>query len=69
MKLIETLGQWRAMADDLMEDGYTLYQMQYGTDLPQGFHATFWRSGWPDIEVVTHSAAVHDAIVKFRTRI
>lgn len=66
MKGIESLEQWTALSAELSTHGYQRWQIQYGTDYPEGFHTWFWASDRPVLEIVTHSDAVHDAIVKYR---
>ncbi len=47
--------------------GYTIFQMQYGTDVPEGLHVRFWAATKPDVMVVTHNRAVHEAILRYDT--
>jgi antibiotic biosynthesis monooxygenase (ABM) superfamily enzyme len=69
MKQIDTLEQWAALAAKLAEHGYRLWQMQYGVDQPEGFHAWFFRPGKPqDFEVVTHNNDVYNAIINFKAK-
>lgn len=66
MKAIESLETWRELVVQLAENGYRIWQMQYDTRSPEGFHAWFYSTGKPEIELVTHSDAVYDAIVKYK---
>jgi hypothetical protein len=66
MEIIESIDEWNLLAKDLAELGYTIWQMQFGVDCPEGFHARFLLAGSPDIEVVTHSEEVRDAILEYR---
>ena len=63
---INNLESWNNLLPLLRDAGYSLWQMQYGVDLPEGFHAWFVASGRRDIEVVTHSPEVHAAILAYR---
>ena len=65
---INTLADWQSLAVELTVHGYRIWQMQYYTDHPEGFHAWFCASGRPDVEVVTRDDAVYREIVKFRAR-
>ena len=62
---IESLDDWREYSDILHRMGYTVFQLQFDTKSPEGFRAPFILSGCPDVEIVTHSEVVHDAIVKY----
>lgn len=66
MRLIESIEEWNALASELREDGYSIWQMQYAARQPEGFHVRFWSSGLEDIEVVTHSRDVEKAMVKYK---
>lgn len=66
MKIIRNMDDWDAMVPLLAENGYILSQWQYGTDRPEGFHAWFFRGGKPQIEIVTHSNAVYETVMKYR---
>lgn len=44
---IETLDEWAALAVDLHEDGYNIWQMQYAANKPPGFHVWFWKQEDP----------------------
>jgi hypothetical protein len=65
MTLIESIDYWDALSAELQASGYTLYQMQYSIQHPEGFHARFWLSGRPLVEIVTHNYDVYMAIRKF----
>lgn len=49
----------------MRERNYRLWQMQYGYDTQEGFHAWFNKSGKSDVEVVTFNKKVQDAIIKY----
>lgn len=68
MQRIDNIDQWRALAAELCEDGYAIWQMQYSASQPEGFHAWFWAEGRADIEVVTHSREVEKAMVKYKAK-
>ena len=63
---IESLEKWSEYAVWLSTKGYSLYMMQFGVDLPEGFHAWFLLNETPGVEIITHSQAVHDAILKYQ---
>ncbi len=66
VKAIESIEQWYKLSVKLIENGYQIWQMQYDTRAPEGFHAWFYLTGKPEFEIVTHNDAVHDAIIKYR---
>ena len=49
----------------LRANGWTVWQMQYRWNEPEGFHAWFMKAGESDIEIVTFSENVQMAIVEF----
>lgn len=62
---IDTMERWADALAYFVKHGYTLYQMQYGVNEPQGFHAVFFSKTLPLIEIVTFSRDVADAIVGY----
>lgn len=67
MRAIETIEQWVTLSAKLAANGYQLWQMQYDTRSPEGFHAWFSNPGKKEnYEIVTHIDAVHDAIVRYK---
>lgn len=66
MKIIESLDKWGELFIKLASNGYQIWQMQYDTHAPGGFHVWFWASGKTEIEIVTYSDDVYNAIVKYR---
>lgn len=64
--LIETIEEWSAYSELLAKMGYKLWQWQYRAEGPEGFHARFFVSGKPDVEIITHSEEVENAIVSYR---
>jgi hypothetical protein len=64
MYKVETVETWLALIPTLVDNGYTLFQTQYGLSRPEG---AIWRfsAGPHEIEVVTHSQAVYDAVERF----
>ncbi|HWR19071.1 MAG TPA: hypothetical protein VN608_05565 [Clostridia bacterium] len=62
---VDTMERWRDAEAYFSTNGYTLYQMQYGTDDPHGFHAWFISRWLPDIEIVTFNGDVKAAIVSY----
>lgn len=67
MKRIETIEQWNPLAAALKEKGYRLWQLQYGWQYPEGFHAWFTKDGSLDFEVITHAEQVQKAIIKYNS--
>lgn len=65
MPKIESLDDWKEYAEILQRMGYSVFQLQFDTKSKEGFRAVFILSGCPDVEIVTHNEAVHDAIVKY----
>ena len=65
MTVVETLDYWHKLSDMLGARGYRLWQWQYDTKHPEGFHAWFCQSGRPDVEVVTYSDDVCRAIIQY----
>jgi len=59
---VESLDKWELFKTELIEKGYKLWQMQYGYDSPEGFHAWFWK-GNNQVEVVTYDRDVQKDIV------
>lgn len=64
MKQIESLDDWLALAAELREDEYAIWQMQYAANQPEGLHVWFWSSERDDIEVVTQNRNIQKAILK-----
>jgi hypothetical protein len=64
--VIEPLSDWYDILHLLHDAGYTLWQMQYGIDAPEGFQARFIAPGRPTLEIVTHAQDVRDAILGYR---
>lgn len=62
---IETMEKCNKFLEECRQRGYTVWQMQYRWDEPEGFHAWFYKSGHEDIEVITHNKQIQQAIVKF----
>lgn len=66
MTQIDDVAKWTALASELARSGYKIWQMQYDTDHPEGFHVWFAAHQRPTVEVMTRNDAVYDAIVKYR---
>ncbi len=63
---IETIEKCTRFLDACRERGYHVWQMQYQWFMPEGFHAWFHKPGNPEeIEIITHSKHVQEAIVNF----
>lgn len=65
MYKVDTMEKCNRFLDKLRADGWELWQMQYGYDNPEGFHAWFWKTGQEDVEIVTHSLDVQNSIVGY----
>jgi len=63
--IIESLDDWRDYAEILHRMGYSIFQLQYSSKLPEGFRAQFILTGSPDVDIVTHKAEVEEAILKY----
>jgi hypothetical protein len=68
MKQINSMDEWRALAAELQEDGYSLSSWQYAWNEPPGFHAWFWASGHGETEVMTRDEKVHEAIIAYKAK-
>lgn len=67
MEIIETIEDWNDLSKTLKEFDYSLVQMQYGTECPEGFHVWFSVPGTCSrLEVVTHDEEVSAAIMEYR---
>jgi len=67
VEIIETIEDWNDLAKTLKEFDYSLVQMQYGIEYPEGFHVWFSVPGtFSRLEVVTHSEKVAMAIMEYR---
>jgi hypothetical protein len=56
--VIDSLDQWAGIAARLTKAGYKRFITQYDIDDPEGLHISYWASGKPTVEFITHSAAV-----------
>jgi hypothetical protein len=65
MYLIGTLEKCDRFLKKLRDNSWSLWQMQYTWNDPEGFHAWFMKKGEKDIELVTYSEEIQDKIVKF----
>ena len=63
IKRIETLSKWLVLKQMIKDKGYTLWQMQYSWDNPEGFHIGYMK-GDKRLEVITHNKDVADDIEK-----
>ena len=63
---IDTIEEWQTLAATLHSEGRRKWVTQYRATDPNGLHVWFWKSGETDIEVVTYSIAVQDAISNYR---
>jgi hypothetical protein len=67
MPLIETRKQWDELAKLLMKHGYRRWQLEFDYYEPECFHAWFWSSGHAEIEVITYSKDIKQAIMEYRS--
>lgn len=64
IRSIETIEKWQSLKAELIQKGYKLWQMQYGSDSPEGFHAWFIKDDKnKQVEVVTHCKEIQKDIV------
>ena len=68
MTEVESLEQWHPLDEMLHNHGYRLWQWQYNTKHPEGFHAWFWVTDRPDVEIVTHNDDVCWEIIQFNRK-
>lgn len=62
---INTMPKWEEVSAKLKDRGYTLWQTQYSSDQPMGYHARFFCKGMPEVEIVTHNPEIEALIIKF----
>lgn len=63
---ISTLTNYKKWEQWFHKNGYQPWQYQYRWDAPEGYHVWFAKAGQEDVEIVTYSRAVHEAIMKFK---
>jgi hypothetical protein len=68
LKKIESIEQWNTLSERLKNNGWFLWQTQYGIDYPEGFHAWFAKAGKKDYEIVTYNNEVYKAIIKYKQK-
>jgi hypothetical protein len=68
MKTINDITECKWFLDNLRATGWTVWQMQYRWNHPEGFHAWFMLAGHEDIEVVTKNKDVQKEIVAYNTK-
>jgi hypothetical protein len=68
MMKLDSMAQWDELSGLLISGCYKVWQMQYDTKAPEGFHVWFWAPGRPTFELVTHNDQVYEAIVKYLLR-
>lgn len=62
-RYVDDIKVWEKAEQFLRDNGYMLWQTQYGWDTPEGYIARFMK-GDNRIEIITHSEEVADAIIK-----
>lgn len=65
MYTVNTLSKYLKWEHWFIENGYRPWQYQYDIDSPEGLHVWFCKNGSPDIEVVTNSLEIKNAILSF----
>lgn len=65
MKEIKSIDEWQTLSGTLSEEGYRVWQMQYGIDHKDGFLSCFIAPGKPDKNFMTRDHKVADAIVSY----
>ncbi len=63
IKRIDDMDKWLILKAALIEKGYKLWQTQYDTDSPEGYHV-WLSSGGRNVEVVTYNKDVAADIIK-----
>jgi hypothetical protein len=64
-KRIESMETWLVLKQLIVEKGYSLWQMQYSWNQPEGFIAGFMRGDkW--LEVTTHNKEIEKDITDSR---
>ena len=61
---IENMEDWLAWKQRIIEGNFTLWQTQYGWDLPEGLIARFMDPADQRFEIVTHNKAISENIDK-----
>lgn len=61
IKRIETFSKWLVLKQAIRDKGYTLWQTQYDTDNPEGYHVGFIK-GDKRVEVITHNKEIAEDI-------
>ena len=61
------MEKWNRFAAKLSDHGYSLWGFQHDYNDPEGFHAWFGAPDMPEVEIVTRSQAVNEAILHFHT--
>jgi len=62
-KRIETMFKWIILKQAIIDKGYTLWQTQYDTDAPEGYHVGFIKDD-KRLEIVTHNKEIAEDIIK-----
>lgn len=61
---IENMDDWLVWKRRIIEGGFTLWQTQYGWDLPEGLIVRFMDPSDQRFEIITHSEEVSEDIDK-----
>lgn len=62
---VNTMEKWNKLSIWMRENGFTLWQMQYGIHCPEGFYTWFMKPGMEDIEIHTYNEEIQEAIIGF----
>jgi hypothetical protein len=60
------MESWYDLTRLLVDAGYTVWQVQFAVDSPEGLHVSYWAKGRPVLEVVTHSEQIAEVMSKWR---
>lgn len=63
---VRTMEKWSRLSAWILDNGFKPWQYQYSWYDPQGAHVWFYKAGYEDVEIVTHSKEIFDAIMEHR---
>lgn len=62
---IDTIDHWIKAKLYLKEHEYKIFQLQYDTGSPEGFHAVFISKERKDIEIITFNKEIQEEILEY----
>lgn len=62
---VESMEVWISFKERLVDEGYMLWQTQYGWDTPEGYIVGFMK-GEKQLEIVTHNKDIAKDIIVSR---